>query len=105
MTKEERKEYNRRYYERNKEKNLEEYRERYANDKDYRKDRIERASFYNEMNKDKIKTRKAKYYEDHKEECKSYFEKYYSLNRDALNHKRKYKYRKEKILTQSDCVI
>ncbi len=104
MTKEERKEYSRLYYQKHKAQILADCKERYANDKDYRKAKINNAQLYNETNKDKVKKRKSKYYENHKQEFKDYFSEYYNQNKDAVNHKRKYKYRKEKVITQDSCV-
>ncbi len=104
MTKEERKEYSRLYYQKHKEQILENCRERYANDKNYRETKINNAHLYNATNKDKVKERKSKYYKEHKQDFKDYFSEYYNQNKDVVNHKRKYKYRKEKIVTQDNGV-
>lgn len=104
MTKEERKQYYKIYYQKHRDKILASCKERYANDKDFRKTKIEMASLYNEVNKDKIRERKSRYYQKHKEEIKEYFNNYYNQNKEVVNHKRKYKYGKEKVITQDDCV-
>lgn len=102
MTKEERKRYNHEYYLRNKEKILVDKKELYAHDENFRQSKIDNANIYAANNKERVKKIKLLYYANKKDEISEYNKKYY--NENNIRNKRKKQRRKEKIITQENCV-
>lgn len=102
MTKEERKRYNHEYYLRNKEKILADKKELYAHDENFRQSKIDNANIYAANNKERVKKIKLLYYANKKDEISEYNKKYY--NENNIRNKRKKQRRKEKIITQENCV-
>lgn len=93
MTKEEKREYNRKYYQDNKSILKEKAKEYYTNNKD---NCVKKQKQYYDDNKEDIKAYQQKYNQKNKEDIKAYKQKWYQKNKDALNERSKEQYKHSK---------
>jgi hypothetical protein len=89
MTKEEKKEANKKYYEANKDKRKEYLEANKDRIKGYYKANKDRIKEYYEANKDSIKEKKKEYYEANKDIIKDKRKEYQEANKDRINHRKK----------------
>ena len=102
MTKEDRKEYNKAYYLRHREEILLDAKEKYQHNEDYRRNKIDSALIYVANNREKVEKQHLLYYQQNKDKLSKYNKRYYIEN--GIRIKRKKQRRKEKIITQENCV-